>query len=260
MKFKKNIKICVAAGHGKSKNGGFDPGACSGCFREFDIAKETAKYLSQYLRSAGFDTELINYNGDLYLTERVEKINSGDFDFALEIHLNAGGGTGSEVYYPKGSAQGRRAAALISSGIAEAFSIPDRGAKTKDGRNGRDYFAVVRDTKPLTLLVETLFIDSDDVENVSSASGRELCARAISKAVLAFFSEKAAPFTVKILCDELNVRDGPGTRHKINMTVRNGDVFTVVEKNGNWGRLKSGAGWINLSKNLVEMRETENEL
>ncbi|MBR3439267.1 MAG: hypothetical protein IKH13_07170 [Clostridia bacterium] len=56
------------------------------------------------------------------------------------------------------------------------------------------------------------------------------------------------------------MRDGPGTRHKINMTVRRGDVFTVVEKNENWGRLKSGAGWINLSNNLVEMRETENEL
>ncbi|MBQ6264272.1 MAG: N-acetylmuramoyl-L-alanine amidase [Clostridia bacterium] len=250
-----NSRICVSVGHGKSKNGNFDPGACSEGLREFDLAKNVAKYLSQYLRSAGFTVELINYDGSLYLTERVRKINAGCFDFALEIHLNAGGGTGSEVYYPKGSQEGRRAAGLISAEIADMFSIPDRGAKTKEGLNGGDYFAVVRETKPLTLLVETVFIDSPDVENLTSASGRDLCARAISKAVIRFFNEKATPFTVKILCDELNVRNGPGTNHKVNMTVSGGKVFTIVEQRGNWGRLRSGAGWINLSKNLVELWE-----
>ena len=245
-------KICVAAGHGKSKTGGFDPGACSGGLREFDIAKEIAKYLAQYLRSAGFETQLLNYAGDLYLTERIKKINTGGFDFALEIHLNAGGGRGSEVYYPAESDEGRRAAALISASVAEAFSIPDRGAKVKEGAGGRDYFAVIRETKPLTLLVETVFIDSPDVENVANSTGRDLCARAISKAVIEFFDSVKTPFTVKIVCDELNVRNGPGTQHAVNMTVGRGGVYTVTEKRGNWGRLKSGAGWINLSRKLVE--------
>lgn len=254
MKSDMNGRICISVGHGKSKNGGFDPGACCGALREFDIARTVAKYLSQYLHSAGFMTELINNDGSLYLTDRVRKINAGGYDLALEIHLNAGGGTGSEVYYPNGSRDGQLAAGLISSEIASMFSIPDRGAKTKEGTNGMDYFAVVRDAKTISLLVETLFIDSDDVINVTTASGRDLCARAISKAVIRFFSEKPAPFMVKILCDELNVRNGPGIQHKINMTVSGGKVFTVVEKRGNWGRLKSGAGWINLSNNLVEMR------
>ena len=247
-------RICISPGHGKSVNGGFDPGACSGNFREFDIAKEIAKYLSQYLRSAGFETELINYKGDIYLTDRIKKINSGGYDLAIELHLNAGGGTGSEVFYPNASAQGRRAASLISSSIARQFGIPDRGAKTKAGANG-DYFAVVRLTKPLTLLVETLFIDTADVENVASASGRDLCARAISKAVIEYFGTPSpAPFKVKILCRELNVRSGPGTDFDVNMTVSRGGVFTITQTSGCWGRLRSGAGWINLGKNLVEMR------
>ncbi|MBR4765606.1 MAG: N-acetylmuramoyl-L-alanine amidase [Clostridia bacterium] len=250
----RKTKICVSVGHGRSKNGGFDPGACSGGLREFDIAREIAKYLAEYLRSAGFETELINYGKDMYLTDRIGKINAGGYDFALEIHLNAGKGRGCEVYYPAGSQEGRRAAALISAAVAEEFSVPDRGAKTRTGVTGADYFGIIRDTKPLTLLVETVFIDSPDVENVASASGRDACARAISKAVGSYFDSLQTPLRVGIVCDTLNVRSGPGTQYKINSTVGRGGVYTVTERRGGWGRLKSGAGWINLGGSLVEMR------
>lgn len=50
----------------------------------------------------------------------------------------------------------------------------------------------------------------------------------------------------RIICDELNVRSGPGVSYKVNQVVRRNQAFTIVEiKNGTWGRLKSGAGWIN---------------
>ena len=51
-------KICVSVGHGKSKTGGFDPGACYEGRREFNIAKEIAKYLAEYLRTAGFEVRI----------------------------------------------------------------------------------------------------------------------------------------------------------------------------------------------------------
>lgn len=54
-------------------------------------------------------------------------------------------------------------------------------------------------------------------------------------------------FKVKIICDELNVRSGPATTYKINRTVKKGEVFTITATTGNWGQLKSGAGWINIS-------------
>ena len=53
-------------------------------------------------------------------------------------------------------------------------------------------------------------------------------------------------FLVRITTNTLNVRSGPGTMYSINRTVSKGSVYTIVEKQGNWGRLKSGAGWINL--------------
>lgn len=44
----------------------------------------------------------------------------------------------------------------------------------------------------------------------------------------------------------LNVRKGPGASYDISCVVKNGEAFTITKINGNWGYLKSGAGWINL--------------
>ena len=42
----------------------------------------------------------------------------------------------------------------------------------------------------------------------------------------------------------LNVRSGPGTIYSVVMALEQGGAWTIVEKQGGWGKLKSGAGWI----------------
>lgn len=54
------------------------------------------------------------------------------------------------------------------------------------------------------------------------------------------------PYTVIINTDVLNVRSGPGTNYSVLTKVREGDKYTIVEEKDGWGKLKSGAGWINL--------------
>lgn len=54
-------------------------------------------------------------------------------------------------------------------------------------------------------------------------------------------------YKVKITASSLNVRRGSGTRYQIATTVKKNEVYTIVEENGNWGKLKSGAGWIILN-------------
>lgn len=51
---------------------------------------------------------------------------------------------------------------------------------------------------------------------------------------------------VRIDVETLNYRAGAGTQYKINGQVRKGEVYTIVEEKNGWGKLKSGAGWINL--------------
>ena len=55
------------------------------------------------------------------------------------------------------------------------------------------------------------------------------------------------PYTVKITASELNVRKGPSTKYGIVTVVKKNEVYTIVDENNGWGKLKSGAGWISLA-------------
>ncbi len=51
-------------------------------------------------------------------------------------------------------------------------------------------------------------------------------------------------YTVTITANVLNVRKGPGTSYPVSSTVKKGQVYTIVDTQNGWGKLKSGAGWI----------------
>lgn len=53
-------------------------------------------------------------------------------------------------------------------------------------------------------------------------------------------------FLVRVVCDTLNIRSGPGAKTRDVGDVKHDDVYTIVETVGSWGRLKSGVGWINI--------------
>lgn len=68
-------------------------------------------------------------------------------------------------------------------------------------------------------------------------------------------------YLVKITANVLNVRAGAGTNYKINTTVKKDEVYTIVEENNGWGKLKSGAGWISLAyttKNTTTTQSSTN--
>lgn len=64
--------------------------------------------------------------------------------------------------------------------------------------------------------------------------------------------EDDGTFLVKVLVDELNVRTGPSTDYRIVSQVHKGEVYTIVKVSGNWGRLKSGVGWISLNSKYIK--------
>ena len=71
---------------------------------------------------------------------------------------------------------------------------------------------------------------------------------------------KVTPYTVRIKSDDgfLNVRAGAGMSYKVKTTVKNGGVYTIVTENGEWGKLKSGAGYIYLPlTEKVELNTTK---
>ena len=178
-------RICFVVGHGKSKSGGYDPGATNGNYHEFKIACEIARY-AQAFYNANYSevADLMNYDGTIYLNDRIKKLKTDKYDFVAEFHLNAGGGTGTECYYSHTSATGKKYAEAITKHIAAAFGIKNRGAKIRLNSAGTaDYFGIIRSTKPEAVLIETVFIDSADVYNVATAAGQKKCGEAIAQAV-----------------------------------------------------------------------------
>ena len=55
-------------------------------------------------------------------------------------------------------------------------------------------------------------------------------------------------YLVKINCEALNIRSGPGTSCSITGCIKDKGVYTITHEDSTetWGKLKSGAGWIHL--------------
>lgn len=87
----------------------------------------------------------------------------------VEIHINAGGGTGSEVLVTGHSAVANQYAAKICSSLSQALGIPNRGVKSQN-------LIVLNKTSMPAVLVECLFADSSD----SSKYNAEVIAGAIA--------------------------------------------------------------------------------
>lgn len=198
------MNICVSIGHGKSAKGGYDSGACGGNYQEFKIGREIGKYIGEIFKGYACTADVINYDATLYLTDRIAHVNKHGYDLAIEIHLNASGGTGSEVYYKHKSATGKKLAAAISKSIANTFGIRDRGAKVKiNPANGTDYFGFVRSCKCESLLIETVFIDTaSDRKHVETAAGQRQCAEAIVSAIAGYYGIKKKAETGKPTTDK----------------------------------------------------------
>lgn len=78
----------------------------------------------------------------------------------------------------------------------------------------------------------------------------------VSKVVVTPPSTPAAPqpYLVKVTADALNIRRGPGTQHAITGVIKDKGTYTIVDTQGTWGKLKSGAGWISLNFTDVAVR------
>lgn len=108
------------------------------------------------------------------LANIVAKCNKHTVDLDISIHLNAGGGTGTEVWYYSGSSTGKSKAADVSEKVANALGLRNRGAKATTG------LYVLKHTVAPAILVECCFVDSKTDQGKWDV---DKCAKAIVEAV-----------------------------------------------------------------------------
>ncbi|MDB2074317.1 N-acetylmuramoyl-L-alanine amidase [Clostridium paraputrificum] len=182
---------------------------------------------------------------DEQLAAIVKKANAQKLDLFLSLHLNAGGGTGAEVYTTNTSGAKSEAKKLIDT-YCNRTGFKNRGHKYAE-------FYVLRHTVAPAMLIEMAFVDTEADYKKWNDLGAELIANAIVEGITGqVVQEKpvetpsTTSYTVKITADVLNVRAGAGTNYKVNTQVRKGEIYTIVGESNGWGKLKSGAGWISL--------------
>lgn len=181
-------KVFIGVGHG-----GSDPGATANGFKEKELNLDVAKACRDALKSSGVDVA-ISREGDVSenLSQRIKEANAFNPDIAVDIHHNAGGGDGAEVYHAKND---KSDDALAKNILTELFAIGqnmhsttptkvESGMKTKVTSSGADYFGFIRQIKCPSVLVECAFVDSADVQIVDTAAERKAMGIAIAKGIL----------------------------------------------------------------------------
>lgn len=170
-------KVFIAVGHG-----GKDPGAVANGIKEKDVNLAIALACRQELVRHGVVVGMSRTTDEDDKTT-VAECNAFNPDYALDIHNNAGGGDGAEIYYHyKGGASKTLAQNVLDAIVA--LGQNSRGLKTKRNALGKDYYQFIRETKAPAIIVECAFLDSKDVEIIDTTMEQKEMGVAIAKGIL----------------------------------------------------------------------------
>lgn len=192
-------RVYIGVGHG-----GSDPGATANGLKEKDLNLSTAKHLKTALERCGVSVKMSRTtDAEVFIETRIKEANAFNADLSLDIHYNAGGGDGAEVYYTRFGGKGKTLANNILKRFGE-IGQNSRGAKIKLNSAGNDYFGFVRQTNMPAVLVECAFVDNKkDIAIADTEAERKKIAEAICKAIcdtlkIKYVAEPAYTYTVTV--------------------------------------------------------------
>lgn len=147
-------KVFLGVGHG-----GNDPGAV-GYIKEADVNLSMALACRDYLQANGVTVKMSRTRDENDpLTEEIAECNAFDPDLAVDIHNNAGGGDGFEVYHYHKGGTSKTLAKNIEAEV-KAIGQNSRGLKTRLNSSGSDYFGFIRCIKAPSIICEGVFVDN----------------------------------------------------------------------------------------------------
>lgn len=278
----KKILVVLDPGHYPNYN----KGAVAGYY-EGDKMYDLSEYERDALKAYGIDVIITRGRSNdmtLYDRGKVAVRNGKGYDIVVFIsnHSNACNGQASGVeayrsaYLPGSEELGQKLIDAIVGVMRPVTGITkSRGVKTRLSNNG-DYYGVIRGSVSgatsesqakkgpvdYSFIIEHGFHDNvKECTLLNNPSNLKKIAEAKAKAIADYFGLTKSisnqveatdtSFKVKIKVGELNYRAGAGINYKINGTVKKGEIYTIVATSGSWGKLKSGAGWINISNAYV---------
>ena len=193
----KMYKVFLGAGHG-----GKDCGAAANGFEEKDINLSMALACRDELVRNGVEVKMSRISDeDDPLTEEIEECNAFYPDLAVDIHTNAGGGDGFEVYHTIYGGTGKVLAENIEAEVIKAGQN-SRGVKTrKSETTGKDYYGFIRQTSCPAVICEIGFIDNKtDLQDFDEQAEQIKFGKAYAHGILKTLG-------VEIMADTTQVQD-----------------------------------------------------
>ena len=146
------MNICIVAGHTSEGKG---TGAV-GYINESAENRVLGKKVTEYIKKAGHNCDYYEVNkSDTYLKDQTNFANKKVYDLVVQIHFNAGGGTGTETLYR--STAGKKYANQVNGKLSTMYK--NRGIKHDINDVGRKLYWLTN-TKYPAILIETCFVDS----------------------------------------------------------------------------------------------------
>lgn len=196
-------KVFIGIGHG-----GVDDGACANGIKEDEINLVMGLKLASELSRHGIIVGISRTTDETdKLAEEISECNAFAPDVAIEIHNNAGGGIGFEVFRQTGTykAQSISLANAIETRIKE-MGQKSRGVKYLLNSSGTDYYGWLRQTKCPAVLCEGAFLDNaTDVQMINTKEKQEKFSVAYAKGILDYFGLKYSEDTSQCCneCEEI---------------------------------------------------------
>jgi N-acetylmuramoyl-L-alanine amidase len=221
--------VVLDPGHGwATDSGDIDPGAISGDLVEKDLTLEVARHVRTYLSRCPVDVFLTREGDDSSHTpsDLDDLVNAQHPALGVSIHVNSADGapTGAEAWYTVGGyddANSQLLASLLSAGIAERLSIPNRGIKPETAnRLGGLY---IHYWQAPSALIEIGFLQGDAGLLYDR---RPDFGRAIAQSILMYLG-------LPVTCADAAVPDGaamttyfPGDTGTVELSLRNDGLMT----------------------------------
>lgn len=173
-------KVFIGVGHG-----GADSGAVGNNLKEKDLNLSIALACRDELKRHGVDVKMSREKDENdTLNEEVAECNAFSPDLAVDIHNNAGGGDGVEVYHHYKGGISKTLAENINAQVVQ-IGQNSRGTKTRLNANGTDYYGFIRMTKAPAVIIECAFIDNaNDIKIIDTAAEQKTMGIAIAKGIL----------------------------------------------------------------------------
>lgn len=250
-------KALLISGHGKNYDGTYDPGAGSIFGQEADYTRELVSMVYQNFGKTA-NVEVYDQGKNCYSYSKAGQVpDYGAYGVVLEIHFNAkekkdeagdGRFTGIGAYVHPDNSGGR----AIAEKIVDAVVGLGFGRWQITSSTGLLNLNQAQRAGTKYLLLETAFIDDgDDMQwyKANKAKVAKIIAQVIGKEIGSSVEADTEylPGIYKIHVKDLNIRSGPDLGSQITGSITDQGTYHITEISGSWGRLKSGAGWINCS-------------